>query len=269
MELDFLVLFTLSGFIELLTLTSLEVVLGIDNVIFITILSGKLPKEKQHGARKLGLGAALISRVILLLCISWVMQLNEGLFTLFDHAFTGKDLILLFGGLFLIGKATVEIRANVEGAHGDDGGKDGEGKDGDAGRPVDVAAQMRSFVIQVIILDVVFSLDSVITAAGMSGHLAVMITAVMVAVGVMMAFSGPIGDFVQRHASIRVLALSFLVLIGVLLTVEGTGAHGVNKGYVYFAMAFSLGVELLNMRMRLMENLKREQQKLEAAGGKH
>jgi predicted tellurium resistance membrane protein TerC len=245
--------------ISLLTLTALEIVLGIDNVIFITILAGRLPQERQHWARRMGLGAALISRVILLLCITWVMKLESDWFTIMDQGISGKDLILIIGGLFLIGKATVEIRANVDGAHG----SEDEGEGGDQ-KLLDPAHMIRSFLIQVIILDVVFSLDSVITAVGMVGDLTVMICAVLAAVAVMMVFSGPIGDFVQRHASIRILALSFLVLIGVLLLAEGFGQH-VSKGYVYFAMAFSLGVELLNMRMRtradLFNNLKRAQQK--------
>jgi predicted tellurium resistance membrane protein TerC len=224
----------------------MEIVLGIDNIVFITILCGRLPASRQTGARRLGLAGALVTRIGLLLAISWVMRLTEPLFTL-GFEWSGKDLILLAGGLFLLAKATREIYENVERAH--------------EHLPFEVApalAEARaargrggvylSIVLQVMVLDVVFSLDSVITAVGMAEHLPVMVAAVVAAVLVMMAFAGPIGDFIQAHPSIRMLALAFLVLIGVMLVAEATGQH-VPKGYIYSAMAFSLAVQLLNVRM--------------------
>lgn len=227
------------AWVSLLVLTAMEIVLGIDNIIFITILCGRLPKEQQTSARRLGLAAALITRILLLLSISWVMRLTEPLFTVVIE-WSGKDLILLFGGLFLLYKATVEIHENVNNPDGHAGGDE---------KGPDKAASYGMIIGQIMLLDVVFSLDSVITAVGMAQHIPVMVTAVLIAVGVMMAFAGPIGDFVQRHASIRVLALSFLVMIGVMLIMESTGVH-VPKGYIYSAMGFSLLVEMLNMRMR-------------------
>lgn len=226
------------AWVSLLVLTLMEVVLGIDNIVFITILCGRLPEDQQLKARRMGIGAALISRIILLLSISWVMKLVEPLFHVGDHPVSGKDLILLLGGLFLLYKATTEIHENVNHpeAHHEHGGG---GK----------VARFRDILIQVMLLDVVFSLDSVITAVGMAEHLPVMILAVLIAVGIMLAFAGPIGDFVQKNATVRVLALSFLVLIGGMLLMEGGGVH-VSKGYIYSAMGFSLVVELLNMRMR-------------------
>jgi predicted tellurium resistance membrane protein TerC len=191
-------------YVSLLTLTAMEVVLGIDNVVFISILAGKLPPAQQPTARRLGLALALFLRLALLFTIFWVMGLTAPLFTVFGQAFSGRDLILLGGGLFLV---------------------------------------------QILALDVVFSLDSVITAVGMARHIFVMVTAMVAAVGVMLAFAGRIGDFVNRHPSMKMLALSFLLLIGVMLVAEGMGQH-IGKGYIYFAMAFSLGVELLNMRIR-------------------
>lgn len=226
------------AWVSLMVLTLMEVVLGIDNIVFITILCGRLPEEEQLRARRLGIGAALVSRIILLLSISWVMKLVEPLFHVGEHPVSGKDLILLIGGLFLLYKATTEIHENVNNPehHSEHGG----GK---------AAANFRDILIQVMLLDVVFSLDSVITAVGMADHLPVMILAVLIAVGIMLAFAGPIGDFVQKNATVRVLALAFLVLIGGMLLMEGGGVH-VSKGYIYSAMGFSLVVELLNMRMR-------------------
>ncbi|MCB9524800.1 MAG: TerC family protein [Myxococcales bacterium] len=228
------------AWISLLVLTAMEIVLGIDNIVFITILTGRLPKEDQLGARRLGIGAALISRVLLLLSISWVMRLTEPFFELW-RPWSGKDLILFGGGLFLIYKATTEIHHNVNHPEGHD-------EADEAGLPA-VRVSFSKIIFQIMLLDVVFSLDSVITAVGMADHLPVMVAAVLIAVGIMLVFAGPVGDFVQENPTIRVLALSFLVLIGVMLLIEGTGAH-VDKGYIYAAMGFSLGVELLNMRRR-------------------
>lgn len=227
------------AWISLITLAALEIVLGIDNIVFITILAGKLPKEKQHRARQLGLAVALITRLLLLASISWVVKLQTPLFTFLDHAVTGKDLILLGGGLFLIAKASFEIYDKVEAEH----------PTTETAGVGTVTATMGQVVVQIMFLDIVFSLDSVITAVGMAEHLEVMAAAVILAVIVMLVFAGPVGDFVERHPSIKILALSFLVMIGVLLVAEGTGAH-LSKGYVYFGMAFALSIELLNMRYR-------------------
>ncbi len=229
------------AWLSLGVLTLMEIVLGIDNIVFITIVCGRLPEERQLGARRAGLAVALISRVVLLLGISWVIQLTEPLFTLVRD-WSGKDLILFGGGVFLLYKATREIYVNVErpDLHEPNPSSVETGKG-----PVSMA----SILTQVIILDVVFSLDSVITAVGMVDHVEIMILAVMLAVGVMMIFAGPIGDFVQTHPSVKILALAFLVLIGVMLIAEGTGAH-VSKGYIYSAMCFSLAVELLNLRQK-------------------
>ncbi len=224
--------------ISLVTLTALEIVLGIDNVIFISILAGKLPPEQQDKARKLGLSLALITRVILLMSITWVMSLTKVLFTLpvFDLGITGKSLILFIGGLFLIGKSVVEIHEKLEGV---DGHASGSPK----------AASFRSTIIQILLLDIVFSLDSVITAVGMANHLWVMIVAVVIALGVMLVFAGTISDFVNRHPTLKMLALSFLILIGVMLVGESLGQH-IPKGYIYFSMAFAFIVEMLNLRLR-------------------
>jgi len=227
------------AWISLITLAALEIVLGIDNIVFITILAARLPKEQQHRARQLGLAVALVSRLALLASISWVVKLQATLFTALGHAVTGKDLILLGGGLFLIAKASFEIYDKVE----------AEEPTTHTGGMGAAAATMGRVLVQIMILDLVFSLDSVITAVGMAEHLEVMAAAVILAVIVMMAFAGPVGDFVERHPSIKILALSFLVMIGVLLVAEGTGAH-LSKGYVYFGMAFALSIELLNMRYR-------------------
>jgi predicted tellurium resistance membrane protein TerC len=223
-------------YVSLFTLTALEIVLGIDNVIFISILTGKLPKEQQRRARNIGLSLALVMRVGLLLSISWVVSLTGGLFTLFNHEYSGRDLILLAGGVFLIGKAAHEIYDKLEVEHHEQQAKG--------------AGASFAFIIgQILVLDMVFSLDSVITAVGMAQHLAVMITAVMVAVGFMLVFAGRISDFVEQHPSLKILALSFLLLIGTVLVADGLGQH-ISKGYVYFAMAFAVGVELLNFRLR-------------------
>lgn len=229
---------TPDAWISLAILAALEIVLGIDNIVFITIVSGGLPKEQRPFARRMGLALALITRLILLASLAWVMSLTTPLFTALGHEVTGRDLILILGGLFLIGKATVEIFDNVEGdnRHGVE-------------QTARKAKSMTSVLIQIMLLDVVFSLDSVITAIGMVDELAIMVAAVVLAMIVMIIFANPVGDFVERHPSIKILALAFLVLIGVMLTAEGTGRH-VEKGYIYFAMAFSLLIELLNMRYR-------------------
>ncbi len=226
--------------ISLLTLTLLEVVLGVDNIIFISILSGKLPVEQQKKARQMGLGAALITRVLLLCSLAWVMKLDKE--PIFSFAFPGgefaptwKDMILLVGGLFLIGKSTYEIHEKLEGV---DGGHNPTGK-----------ASFNSVIFQIMMLDIVFSLDSVITAVGMVKQIGVMIAAVVIAMIVMLMFVNQISDFVERHPAIKMLALSFLILIGVMLVAEGLGQH-FPKGYIYFAMAFSVMVELLNMKMK-------------------
>lgn len=221
--------------IALATLTALELVLGIDNIIFISILAGKLPPEQRDKARQLGIAAAALTRFGLLFAITWIVGLTAPLFTLFDHAFSWRDLILVGGGLFLIGKATHEIHQKLEGASEDVSGSA-------------VRATFTSVVMQIMVLDIVFSLDSVITAVGMAKHVPVMIAAMVIAVIVMMIFAGPVGDFIENHPSVRILALAFLVLIGVMLIAEGTGSH-VSKGYVYSSMGFSLFVQILNLRM--------------------
>ena len=228
------------AWVSLLVLSLMEIVLGIDNIVFITILCGRLPKDRQISARRLGLGVALVSRLALLLTISWVMRLKETLFH-FVIDWSGKDLILVGGGIFLLYKATHEIYVNVE--HPDAGDNKGHENDGKPKKKVSYIG----IIAQVMVLDIVFSLDSVITAVGMAQHVEVMIVAMLIAVGVMMLFAGPIGDFIEAHPSVRLLALAFLVLIGVMLLVEGTGGH-VSKGYIYAAMGFSLFVQLLNVR---------------------
>jgi predicted tellurium resistance membrane protein TerC len=229
-------LFSAAALVSLLTLVALEVVLGIDNVIFIAILAGRLPASEQDRARKLGIAMAVVSRILLLLSISWVMRLTEPLLTIGTWALSGKSLILLGGGLFLIAKSTYEIHDKLEGAeeaHGSTGGR----------------AALTAVVLQIMVVDIVFSLDSVITAVGMTSHIPIMIVAVMIAAVMMLVFSGPISNFVHRHPTMKMLALSFLILIGVMLVAEAFGQH-VDKGYIYFAMAFSLGVEFINMRLR-------------------
>lgn len=224
------------AWISLLTLTGLEIVLGIDNIIFISILAGKLPAEQQAKARQTGLMLALVTRILLLASIAWMAKLTTPLFTLLGHGVSGRDLILILGGLFLLAKSTHEIHEKLE---GQDGGHN----------PVKGTAKFGAVLVQIMLLDVVFSLDSVITAVGMAKHLPVMIIAVILAMVVMLLAAGAISDFVNRHPTLKILALSFLILIGVTLVAEGTGAH-ISKGYVYFAMAFSFVVEMLNLKMR-------------------
>lgn len=217
------------------TLTLLEVVLGIDNVVFISILAGKLPAHQQEKARKLGLTLALVTRILLLLGISWIVGLTHPLFSVLGHPVSGKDLILGIGGLFLIAKATHEIHEKLE------------GEEGHASRKV--APRFASVIIQILLLDVVFSLDSVITAVGMVNKIPVMIAAVIIAVAFMLFFSGYISAFINRHPTLKMLALSFLILIGVMLVAESFHRE-IPKGYIYFAMAFSVGVEILNINLR-------------------
>lgn len=229
------------AWISLAVLTAMEIVLGIDNIVFITILCGRLPEGEQLRARRLGIGVALVSRLILLSGIAWVIRLTEPLFHVVRD-WSGKDLILLGGGLFLLWKATHEIYSNIE--HPESAHDPTAGAAAPKSAP---RAKLRAILGQIVLIDVVFSLDSVITAVGMAEHLAIMVAAVVISVGVMLAFAGPIGDFVQQYASVRILALAFLVLIGSMLIMEGTG-QPVAKGYIYFAMGFSLLVEMLNLR---------------------
>jgi predicted tellurium resistance membrane protein TerC len=217
------------------TLTALEIVLGVDNVVFISILAGKLPAAQQEKARRWGLGLAMIMRILLLLSVSWVIGLTAPLFTVLSQAISGRDLIMIAGGLFLIGKSTHEMHDRLEGAEGASSQR--------------VAASFGAVITQILLLDIVFSLDSVITAVGMADDVSVMIAAVVVAVGFMFAFASRISGFVERHPTMKVLALSFLLLIGATLVAEGFDAH-VPKGYIYFAMAFSLFVEVINIRTR-------------------
>ncbi len=223
------------AWIALVSLAAMEIVLGIDNIVFITILVGRLPPEKRPRVRRIGLVAALVMRLGLLFALSAIMKLTRPVLTVLEHPLSGRDLILLGGGLFLIFKATLEIHHKLEGG----GEADGDGKKKARG------AMM--VIMQIMVIDIVFSLDSVITAVGMAQQLWVMVTAMIIAVGVMLIFAGAIGDFVERHPSIKILALSFLMLIGVMLVGEGLGQH-IEKGYVYFAMGFSLFVEMLNIR---------------------
>ncbi|MFZ0547895.1 MAG: TerC family protein, partial [Candidatus Promineifilaceae bacterium] len=228
--------------VALLTLTVLEIVLGIDNVIFIAILSSKLPADQQDRGRQLGIGLAVISRILLLLAINVVISLNEPFVTVFNHGISGHDLILLVGGLFLIGKSTHEIHDKLEAL--DDKQEKREA----------VVTSLGSVLLQVVVIDMVFSLDSVITAVGISGVLVVMIPAIIIAAAIMLFFSGYIAHFVERHPTFKILALAFLILIGVVLVIEGWSGEVVEqyhiKNYVYFAMAFSVLVELINMRFR-------------------
>ncbi|MCC6551435.1 MAG: TerC family protein [Polyangiaceae bacterium] len=221
--------------VSLATLAAMEIVLGIDNVVFLSLLTDKLPPEQRPFARRAGLGLALGSRLALLFAISWVMGLTAPLFAVAGKELSGRDLILLGGGLFLIGKATHELHNKLEVQGG--------------GGPERGAASMGIVLLQIMVLDVVFSLDSVITAVGMAQHVAVMVIAMLIAMAVMLAFAGAIGDFVQRHPTMKILALSFLLLIGVMLIAEGMGQH-IPKGYIYVARAFAVGIELLNMRIR-------------------
>ena len=221
--------------ISFFTLTVLEIVLGIDNIIFISILAGKLPAEQQRKARTIGLMLALVTRVLLLCSIFWLTKLTADLFAIFGHGFSGKDLVMLLGGLFLLWKSVHEIHGNLEGEeHAKSGGP---------------ALGFASVIAQIVVIDIVFSLDSVITAVGLVKEIAVMIAAVVAAMIVMLVAAGPISDFVNKHPTIKMLALSFLLLVGVLLVADGFGQH-IEKGYIYFAMAFSFAVEMLNIKMR-------------------
>ncbi|MES2764600.1 MAG: TerC family protein [Bacteroidota bacterium] len=226
---------TTDNLISLLTLTLLEIVLGIDNIIFISILVGKLPAAEQDKARKTGLALALIMRIILLMFVSWIAGLVEPLFTIFGFGLSGRDLIMLSGGLFLLAKSTIELHNKLEGE--DEDAQENAGK------------SFASVIFQIILLDLVFSLDSVITAVGLVDHLWIMITAVIISIGVMLVFAKSIGDFIETHPTVKVLALSFLLMVGLVLFAEGLHFH-VPKGYVYTAMAFSMLVEFLNIKFR-------------------
>ncbi len=223
------------SWIAFLTLVSLELILGIDNVIFISILAGRLPHHQQSRARKTGLALAVLTRILLLFSLSWIIGLTEPFFHVFHHAVSGRDLILLGGGLFLMGKATHEIHHKLEGVEGHASGQ--------------IRASFAGVIIQILLLDVVFSLDSVITAVGMVDHLSIMVAAVIVSAITMILTADPLGNFVDRHPTVKMLALSFLLLIGFTLIVEGAHQH-IPKGYIYFAMGFSVFVEALNLRLR-------------------
>lgn len=226
----------------LVTLTAMETVLGIDNIIFIAILVGRLPADKQDKIRNLGIGMALVIRVLLLFSISWIMTLKEPLFSVMSYSFSGRDLILLGGGLFLLAKSTFEIHHKVEGdpqIHLHKAEEHGANK----------SAKPGMMLAQILVLDIVFSLDSVITAVGMASQVSIMVVAMVISMIIMLLSAGKISGFVEKHPTIKILALSFLLLIGVMLVAEGMGAH-ISKGYIYFAMAFSLTVEMLNMRYR-------------------
>jgi predicted tellurium resistance membrane protein TerC len=226
---------TADGLIALVTLTFLEIVLGVDNIIFISILSGKLREAEQKKARRVGLLAAMGMRVLLLLSLAWIMRLTTPLFTAASQEISGRDLILILGGLFLLAKSTIEIHDKLEGEEGHGSAR--------------VAPSFTSVIVQIMFLDIVFSLDSVITAVGMANDISIMVTAVIIAVGIMMFAAEPISAFVDRHPTVKMLALSFLLLIGVSLVGEGFDMH-IPKGYIYFAMAFSVFVEMINLRLR-------------------
>ena len=226
---------TAEGWIALVTLTVLEIVLGIDNIVFISILAGKLPEELRARARKVGLSLAMLMRIALLLSITWVMRLTTPLFSAVGQEISGRDLILIVGGLFLLAKSTHEIHDKLEGEEGHSSAK--------------VVSSFNTVIVQILLLDIVFSLDSVITAVGMAEDVVVMILAVIIAVGVMLVSAGTISDFVDRHPTVKMLALSFLLLIGVSLVAEGLDQH-IPKGYIYFAMSFSVFVEMINLRVR-------------------
>ena len=235
----------LQTWIALVTLTAMEIVLGIDNIIFISILVGKLPRPSQARGRVVGLGLAMVTRILLLLSITWIMKLTRPLFVALGREFSGRDLILLVGGLFLLAKSVHEIHDKLEGG-------DSEGGELEAGVARRGSASFAAVITQIGIFDIVFSLDSVITAVGMAKQVQVMVAAIVIAVGVMMWAARPIGDFVHRHPTVKMLALSFLLLIGVMLVAEGFGQH-ISRGYVYFAMAFAIFVEMMNLRLRKKE----------------
>jgi predicted tellurium resistance membrane protein TerC len=234
---DFSWVFTPETLVAFFTLVALELVLGVDNVIFISILAGKLPQEQQQRARTTGISLAVITRILLLFSLSWIISLKEPLFQLplFDIGISGRDLILVSGGLFLLGKSTYEIHEKLEGHTGEKSAK--------------VASTFTSVIIQILLLDIVFSLDSVITAVGLVQHVEIMVIAVLASAVVMIFTAGPIGSFVERHPTVKILALSFLLLIGFTLVVEGLHQH-IPKGYIYFAMGFSILVEMINLRVR-------------------
>jgi predicted tellurium resistance membrane protein TerC len=232
-------LFSVEGLISLFTLMILEVVLGIDNIIFISIISDRLPKEQQKKARLLGLALALIMRIILLMGVSWLVSLTNPLITFYEFDLTARDLILVAGGLFLLAKSTTEIHSKVSGLHEDDDEKSLNKK----------KLSMSGAIIQIILLDIVFSFDSILTAIGLTKHIEIMIIAVVFSIIIMMIFAEKVSDFVNNHPTVKVLALSFLMMIGMLLMAEGLHAH-VPKGYIYAALGFSLFVEVLNLRMR-------------------
>jgi len=223
------------GLIALATLTLLEVVLGVDNIIFISILAGKLPVNQQAKARRLGLLAAMVMRILLLFSLAWIIRLTAPLFAVFGHDVSGRDLILLGGGLFLLAKATLEIHERLEGEEGHSSAK--------------VYPTFGAVILQIMLLDIVFSLDSVITAVGMANDLAIMVAAVVIAVGIMLVSATAISEFVHRHPTVKMLALSFLMLIGLSLVGEGMGFH-IPKGYIYFAMGFSIFVEMINLKVK-------------------
>jgi len=229
-------LFDISIWSSLLTLTVLEIVLGIDNIVFLTLLVGKVPANRRAFARQFGLLAAMGTRIVLLMSVAWLAKLVTPLFAVMGHPVSGRDLVLLLGGLFLIYKAVMEIHGSLEGGE-------------EIHSPKHLASQLPLVIAQIAVIDIVFSLDSVITAVGLADHLWVMITAIVLAIGVMMVAAKPIGEFVEEHPTVKMLALSFLVLVGVALVAEGTG-HEMPKGYLYFAMAFSFIVEMLNLRLR-------------------
>jgi predicted tellurium resistance membrane protein TerC len=226
---------TSDGLLALVTLTFLEIILGVDNIIFISILSGKLPQAQQAKARRTGLLAAMLMRILLLMSIAWIVRLTAPLFSVFGQAISGRDVILIGGGLFLLAKATLEIHERLEGeeSHG----------------PVKVAPSFGAVITQIMLLDIVFSLDSVITAIGMADDVSIMVAAVILSVAIMMFAAEPVSAFVSRHPTVKVLALSFLLLIGLSLVADGLGVH-IPKGYIYFAMAFSVFVEMINLRVR-------------------
>ena len=226
-------IFEAQGWVAFLTLAALELVLGIDNIVFISILVGKLPAERRKKAYRIGLGLALVSRVLLLLSISWVMGLTAPLFTVLSKVISGRDIVLIVGGLFLVAKSTHEIHDKLEGVEGE--------------RSTKAFGSYGAVLAQIVALDVIFSLDSVITAVGMVNKVGLMVSAIVVAIVVMMFFAKAIGDFVHRHPTVKMLALAFLLMIGVMLIADGLGHH-IPKGYIYFSMAFSLFVEMLNLR---------------------
>jgi predicted tellurium resistance membrane protein TerC len=229
------IFFTTEGFVSLITLTFLEIVLGIDNIVFISILVDRLPQHHQRKARLVGIGLALVARIALLMGLSWLIGLNKPVVTINDFALSYRDMILIAGGLFLIGKSVSELHAKLE------------GKTVATNKPRLIS--LRSAIIQIVVIDLIFSLDSILTAIGLVDHISIMIVAIIISLAIMLAFSKPISDFINTHPAMKILAVSFLIMIGTLLVVDGLHVH-VPKGYIYFAMAFALGVEFLNMKFR-------------------